>query len=185
MAEGGAGGDVPSDRLTLGSSLQLGQVGRVPAVVGPVQTPGRRAGRAGETLPGGGFPKLRTWCSVNAATWLNVGHCRRVQPLEQTSLNCPLIGVAESTIAEISAGGGINNPHSVSAALAPLLFPSLCLNLAHYYYFIKGPFLHPLPLEDTPQTDGKMARNNYEKHQWREGHLRGIKGLQLKLILGR
>lgn len=92
----------------------------------------------------------RTWYSVNAATWLNVGHCRRVQPLEQTSLNCPLIGVAESTIAEISEGGGINNPHSVSAALAPLLFPSLCLNLAHYYYFIKGPFLHPLPLEDTP-----------------------------------
>lgn len=108
------------------------------------------AGRAGETLPRGGFPILRTWYSVNAATWLNVGHCRRVQPLEQTSLNCPLIGVAESTITEISEGGGINNPHSVSAALAPLLFPSLCLNLAHYYYFIKGPFLHPLPLEDTP-----------------------------------
>lgn len=96
------------------------------------------------------FPILRTWYSVNAATWLNVGHCRKVQPLEQTSLNCPLIGVAESTITEISEGGGINNPHSVSAALAPLLFPSLCLNLAHYYYFIKGPFLHPLPLEDPP-----------------------------------
>lgn len=97
----------------------------------------------------GSFPILRTWSSVNAATWLNVGHCRRVQPLEQTRLNCPLIGVAESTSTEISEGGGINNPHSVSAALAPLLFPSLCLNLAHYYYFIKGPFLHPLPLEDT------------------------------------
>lgn len=111
---------------------------------------GPGAARAGETLPRGGFPIPRTWYSVNAATWLNVGHCRRVQPLEQTSLNCPLIGVAESTIAEISEGGGINNPHSVSAALAPLLFLSLCLNLAHYYYFIKGPFLHPLPLEDTP-----------------------------------
>lgn len=136
-----SGGEVPTDHI-------LGQVGTVPEVSSPVPT--LSAGRAGETLPRGGFPILRTWCSVNAAAWLNVGHCRRMQPLEQTSLNCPLIGVAESTITEISDGGGINNPHSVSEALAPLLFPSLCLNLAHYYYFIKGPFLHPLPLEDTP-----------------------------------
>lgn len=134
-------GEIPTDHI-------LGQVGTVPEVGSPVQTLG--AGRAGETLPRGSFPILHTWYSVNAATWLNVGHCRRMQPLEQTSLNCPLIGVAESTITEISEGGGINNPHSVSAALAPLLFLSLCLNLAHYYYFIKGPFLHPLPLEDTP-----------------------------------